>query len=221
VLRACMFCILAGCAASAFVGADDAAPPLDAPLPPVLPDAREPVDAAEPVDAPIRVDAGWGSCQVAGEPGVCEDTSACDGVAVPGHCPGRANIQCCVAHAPETLDAAPRADVVHGNCPDDMVPVGDACMDIYEAPNRAGAEPLVMYTFVEAEAWCDARGKRLCFDDEWTSACAGPDGWAYPYGPTREPGRCNDDKVWRAYSQSALDGWPYGVSAPDIDTLDD
>jgi hypothetical protein len=54
-------------------------------------------------------------------------------------------------------------------------------------PNRAGALPLVMYTFVEAEAWCAARDRRLCFDDEWLAACAGSDGLAYPYGATRVP----------------------------------
>lgn len=107
-----------------------------------------------------------------------------------------------------------------GGCPDDMVEVGAACVDRYEAPNRAGALPLVMYTFVEAEAWCAARDRRLCFDDEWLAACAGPDGRAYPYGATRVPGTCNDDATWRAYTQSLLNGWPAAAASPTIDSLD-
>lgn len=105
-------------------------------------------------------------------------------------------------------------------CPADMLEVGATCMDRYEAPNRAGALPLVMYTFVEAEAWCAARDRRLCFDDEWLAACAGPDGLAYPYGATRVPGTCNDDATWRAYTQSLLNGWPAAASSPTIDSLD-
>lgn len=106
-------------------------------------------------------------------------------------------------------------------CPDDMVVVGDACMDRYEAPNRAGELPLVMYTLVEAEAWCAARGRRLCFDDEWLAACAGPDGLAYPYGATRVPGACNDDATWRAYDQTLLNRWPAAASSPTVASLDE
>ncbi len=193
---------------------------------PALPDDAAAV--ATGPDAPV-VDApasAWGDCSVNGLAGTCEDVSAClaPRVAVAGHCPGPADIQCCVPHAPPppaSIDARPRIDAPPGLCPDDMVPVAGACMDLYEAPNRAGADPLVMYTFVEADAWCGARGKRLCYDDEWTDACAGPDGWAYPYGPVRVPGRCNDAMTWRAYNQSALNGWPFGASAADVDSLDD
>jgi len=106
-----------------------------------------------------------------------------------------------------------------GRCPVGMTDTGSVCMDLHEAPNQVGAVPLVMYTFDEAEAWCGARGKRLCFDDEWTAACAGPGLLAYPYGATRVAGRCNDDKVWRVYAQSRLNGWPSGVSTPAVDSL--
>jgi len=92
-------------------------------------------------------------------------------------------------------------------------------MDLYEAPNVAGATPLVMYTFTEAEAWCAARDKRLCFDDEWRAACEGPSGWAYPYGDVRVPGQCNDDKLWRTYNQAVLDRWPVSASTPAVGSL--
>ncbi len=100
-----------------------------------------------------------------------------------------------------------------------MTLVGDICMDLYEAPGEPGALPLVMYSFTEAEAWCQARGKRLCYDDEWQDACEGASGWAYPYGPTRVPGKCNDAKTWKVYSQTQLNGWPSGAAGPGIGSL--
>ena len=106
-------------------------------------------------------------------------------------------------------------------CPADMAPTGAVCMDRYEAPNVAGVEPLVMYTYDEAESWCEARSRRLCTDAEWESACAGSNGSAYPYGDTREAGVCNDDKTWLVYDQSRLDEWPASASATDVSSLDD
>jgi len=94
------------------------------------------------------------------------------------------------------------------------------CMDRYEAPNTPGQVPLVMYTFTQAAAWCAARGKRLCFDDEWTAACAGPTGAnKYPYGSKHKPGVCNDDKKWKTYSQSKLSAWPSSASSTTVATL--
>jgi sulfatase modifying factor 1 len=102
-------------------------------------------------------------------------------------------------------------------CPTGTVPLGSAvCIDRHEAPNVVGASPLVMYNLNEAEAWCGARGKRLCFDDEWTQACATAAGLSYPYGNTHQPGVCNDDKVWRAYDQTKLNGWPVSVCTPAV-----
>jgi formylglycine-generating enzyme required for sulfatase activity len=127
--------------------------------------------------------------------------------------------------APDAAADGPRGDAAGedgaGGCAAEMVPVAGACMDRYEAPNVAGALPLVMYTFVEAEAWCAARTKRLCFDDEWQTACEGPDLWAYPYGNTRVVGECNDDKVWRTYNQTLLNGWPPSASSPGVGSLAD
>jgi len=119
------------------------------------------------------------------------------------------------------LDALPDAPTEPSPCPQDMVDLGSYCMDLYESPNREGARPLVMYTFTEASAWCQARGKRLCFDDEWTEACEGPAMTHYPYGDTHEPGVCNDDKVWRVYNQTKLNGWPWNLPASTIDKLSD
>ena len=105
-------------------------------------------------------------------------------------------------------------------CPADMVQVTDFCIDQYEAPNVAGASPLVMYSFDEAQAWCSARGLRLCYDDEWTRACAGPEGLAWPYGNVYQPGVCNDEEIWRWYDQTRLNKWPSSVCTPDVVSLD-
>lgn len=119
-------------------------------------------------------------------------------------------------HPGDSADTAPPP----GPCAPDGAPVGAACMDLYEAPNRAGALPLVMYSFDEAAAWCAARTKRLCFDDEWLAACEGPDSSAYPYGDAHDPGVCNDEETWIVYSQSTLNGWPSGAAGPNVDSLD-
>jgi hypothetical protein len=109
---------------------------------------------------------------------------------------------------------------VKSACPSDMVQLDAVCMDRYEAPNVAGELPLVMYTFLEAEAWCAARDKRLCFDDEWRGACAGRANTAYPYGAAHRPGICRDEARWRAYNQTLLNGWPAGASGPQHNSLD-
>jgi formylglycine-generating enzyme required for sulfatase activity len=100
-----------------------------------------------------------------------------------------------------------------------MLLVETACVDRYEAPNLVGALPLVMFTFDESAAWCQARGKRLCFDDEWTRSCEGPTGTSYPYGDPHAPGVCNDDEPWKVYDQSKLNGWPWTVSKPNVESL--
>ena len=79
--------------------------------------------------------------------------------------------------------------------------------------------PLVMFTFDQAEDWCEARDKRLCFDDEWTRACEGEGSWSYPYGDTHESGRCNDEKVWRTYNSTHLANWPRGLASVDAEGM--
>ncbi len=108
-----------------------------------------------------------------------------------------------------------------GPCPSDMVLVEGWCIDRFEAPNREGALPLVMYHFDEAESWCAARGKRLCFDDEWTRVCGGEEGLAYPYGDSHDPGVCTDDKTWLSYDQELLNGWPWSIDTDAVETVEE
>jgi formylglycine-generating enzyme required for sulfatase activity len=103
-----------------------------------------------------------------------------------------------------------RARHRHG-CPSNMVRVAGFCIDRFEAPNRRGAEPLVMQSANDAEAWCSAHHKRLCTEDEWIGTCEGEDRRPYPYSDVYEYGRCNDDRPWKQVDEAKLARWP----APD------
>lgn len=108
-----------------------------------------------------------------------------------------------------------------GSCPADMVKAhGAFCVDKYEgsleelkddgsrgavdpyatlAPGRvyvarsvAGVVPQGYISAAQAEAACQKAQKRLCQAVEWRVACAGSNGTAYPYGPSRIADRCHD-----------------------------
>lgn len=49
-------------------------------------------------------------------------------------------------------------------------------IDLYEYPNRRGEAPLLVDSWFEAHALCQARGMRLCTAAEWANACRGPEG---------------------------------------------
>ncbi len=68
------------------------------------------------------------------------------------------------------------------------------CMDRFEWPNQEGVKPAIMKTWYEARTSCQAAGKRLCTDSEWTLACEGNELAAYPYGNARDASACNIDK---------------------------
>jgi formylglycine-generating enzyme required for sulfatase activity len=65
--------------------------------------------------------------------------------------------------------------------------------------------PARYVTFAAAKAACASKGKRLCVADQWTRACGGATGLAYPYGDTYEAGRCN--------SASGITGSPWAVGS--------
>jgi hypothetical protein len=60
------------------------------------------------------------------------------------------------------------------------------------ARSVSGVVPQGYISPKQAEGACRASGKRLCAPVEWRAACAGSEGTAYPYGPTRSPGKCHD-----------------------------
>ena len=78
------------------------------------------------------------------------------------------------------------------------------CIDKYEFPNQAGAKPVVMKSWHEAKASCEAVGKRLCGGSEWTLACEGRERLPYPYGTKRDAEACNIDKPYPMPNQQAL-----------------
>ncbi len=73
------------------------------------------------------------------------------------------------------------------------VSVGAYCVDVYEYPNKRGAPPKVNVSWPEAQRLCEARGRRLCSEEEWEKACKGPGGSRYPYGNTFDASACNTE----------------------------
>lgn len=78
------------------------------------------------------------------------------------------------------------------------------CMDQFEAPNIRGEKPLVMRSFPEAEAFCAAKGKRVCSEAEWETACESGDERPWQYGWSVDKKACNSDKAWREVDEAAL-----------------
>ncbi|WP_437284413.1 formylglycine-generating enzyme family protein [Sorangium sp. So ce406] len=78
------------------------------------------------------------------------------------------------------------------------------CMDQFEAPNQRGAKPLVMQSFEMATAWCAARGKRVCAEQEWELACEGPERRPLVYGWRVDRAVCNSGKAWRQVDERKL-----------------
>ena len=78
------------------------------------------------------------------------------------------------------------------------------CMDRFEAPNLRGAKPFVMKSFDQGRRWCEARGKRMCSEQEWELACEGSDARPWVYGWTNDKRACNSDKAWRQYDVQKL-----------------
>ena len=103
-------------------------------------------------------------------------------------------------------DPAPR-------CPEDMVRVGDICMDRYEASRSdataasGGSDDSVALSVPGVIPWyvnpvdiadmavfaaaCEVAGKHLCTASEWQPACDGPDLSLYSWGDTFDPYVCN------------------------------
>lgn len=99
-------------------------------------------------------------------------------------------------------------------CPSDMVDNGTSCIDRYEASrpdatadlqgtgtsiavSKSGVMPWMVNPMTEShyqefKAACSAAGKRLCKDDEWVSACEGPEKTLYSWGDTYDREICNN-----------------------------
>jgi formylglycine-generating enzyme required for sulfatase activity len=53
-----------------------------------------------------------------------------------------------------------------------------------------------MVDWYDAAGACSAKGKRLCWESEWVSACEGPEKLPFPYGLSRDASKCNIDNRW-------------------------
>ena len=60
------------------------------------------------------------------------------------------------------------------------------CIDRYEYPGK-GSKPKTNVSWDAANGACQAKGKRLCQNWEWKTACGGK----YPYGRSFDPDSCN------------------------------
>lgn len=77
-----------------------------------------------------------------------------------------------------------------GRCPDDMVRIGNFCMDQFEYPNQEAQTPKGSIRWSDALEECSSVGKRVCTEAEWTLACEGPEWKGYSYGSTYQSGIC-------------------------------
>ena len=75
----------------------------------------------------------------------------------------------------------------------ESVQVQAFCMDYYEYPNGKRVKPRTGVTWYRAKSLCEAKGKRLCSEEEWEKACKGPKNLRYPYGNRWNPGVCNTE----------------------------
>lgn len=90
--------------------------------------------------------------------------------------------------APDTDDLKNFGDIDQRS-----VTVGAYCIDLYEYPNRARGRPATGVTFTQAASSCQARGKRLCTEQEWERACKGPSNARFPYGKDFDGDACNTE----------------------------
>lgn len=103
-------------------------------------------------------------------------------------------------------------------CPDDMVETGNICVDIYEASrsdatasgqgvstDRAVSKKGVMpwmenpvndEVYELFKAACEASGKRLCKDPEWTGVCHGTGNTVYSWGNDFDREICNNVDIF-------------------------
>jgi formylglycine-generating enzyme required for sulfatase activity len=94
------------------------------------------------------------------------------------------------------------------------------CIDEYEYPNQKDAHPSWMVTWYEAQATCQSKGKRLCYETEWTMACEGPDKTPFPYGWDRDNTACNIDNEWLPPSLEKMNAAPDAGQLEELARLD-
>lgn len=110
---------------------------------------------------------------------------------------------------------------------DNMVPLpakngrGAYCIDVFEFPNQACELPFVWASPSQAATVCEAQGKRLCTQEEWSFACrADPDGGkdrAYAYGEKLDLTVCHTNKKHRTRCNPTGASTAWGTCATDTE----
>ena len=78
----------------------------------------------------------------------------------------------------------------------------DFCEDQFEYPNHINQYPVIFVNWWEAKRLCEAQGKKLPDEEEWTFACEGEEAKPYEYGYSRDDTACVIDKPWHPYHPS-------------------
>ncbi|MBX3131019.1 MAG: SUMF1/EgtB/PvdO family nonheme iron enzyme [Polyangiaceae bacterium] len=80
------------------------------------------------------------------------------------------------------------------------------CMDRHEYPGKPGELPMTLVSWTEASRLCEAQGKRLCTESEFTFACEGEEMRPYAVGFERRPDQCNIDRPYLTPTRKLLPG---------------
>ncbi len=70
------------------------------------------------------------------------------------------------------------------------------CMDRYEFTAKGDDRPITLVSWSDASKACEAEGKRLCTESEFSFACEGEEMRPYATGFEREPDKCNIDRPY-------------------------
>lgn len=95
----------------------------------------------------------------------------------------------------------------------------NVCMDMYEAPNKRGQKPYVMKSYRMAKSWCEKRSRRMCAEEEWETACEGPEKRPLAYGWAVDKKLCNSDKQWQAFDAKKLNDPDDDVAKAELERL--
>ena len=95
----------------------------------------------------------------------------------------------------------------------------NVCMDMYEAPNKRGQKPYVMKSYKMAKSWCEKRSRRMCSEEEWETACEGPEKRPLAYGWSVDKKLCNSDKQWQPFDAKKLNDPDEDVAKEELERL--
>jgi hypothetical protein len=117
------------------------------------------------------------------------------------------HITICHEFAPQTKCVAP-------------VEARSFCIDRFEFPNVEGGHPPWMVTWYDAEQTCKSKGKRTCYESEWTMACEGPERTPFPNGYERDNTACNIDNEYIRVNVPKMYSKDASMREPELERID-